>query len=69
MILLTILSYGFIVLLDQVQTYKNGYKKDLVISSVMGLPSFAAALVVAIGAKLPSPTQAIEHLVGMLFGP
>ncbi|MNN94867.1 hypothetical protein D3C81_2135750 [compost metagenome] len=56
-------------LLDQVQTYKNGYKKDLVISGAMGLLSFAAALALAIGAKLPSPTQVIEHLVGMLFGP
>jgi uncharacterized membrane protein YesL len=67
-ILLTIIAYAFIVLLDQVQTYKNGYKKDFVISSVMGLPSFAAALVLATGAKLPSPTQAIEQLVGLLFG-
>ncbi|MGP0585167.1 hypothetical protein [Paenibacillus timonensis] len=69
MILITIIAYAFIVLLDQVQTYKNGHKKDLIISSAMGLPSFAAALALATGAKLPSPTQAIEQLVGMLFGP
>lgn len=69
MILLTIIAYAFVVLLDQVQTYKNGYKKDFVISCAMGLLSFAAALALAGGATLPSPTQAIEHLVGMLFSP
>ncbi|MCH1640197.1 hypothetical protein MJ257_08765 [Paenibacillus timonensis] len=69
MILLTIMAYALIVLLDQVQTYKNGYKKDFAISSAMGLLSFAAALALAGGATLPSPTQGIEQLVGMLFSP
>ncbi|MBW4841406.1 MAG: hypothetical protein KZY74_18625 [Paenibacillaceae bacterium] len=69
MILLTLIVYALIVLLDQVQTYKNGYKKDLIVSCAMGLLSFAAALALAGGAKLPSPTQAIEQLVGMIFGP
>ncbi|WP_068786534.1 hypothetical protein [Paenibacillus phocaensis] len=68
MILFTIFAFAFIVLLDQVQTYKNGYIKDFYVSCALGLVSFAAALALAAGAKLPSPTRLIEQAVRLLFG-
>ncbi|MDU4696446.1 MULTISPECIES: hypothetical protein [Paenibacillus] len=68
MILITIIAYAFIALLDQVQTYKDGRKKDFLFSCALGLLSFAAALWVVHGEKLPSPTRPIEQLVGWLFG-
>lgn len=68
MILFTIFAYAFIVLLDQVQTYKNGYIKDFYVSCALSLVSFSAALALAAGAKLPSPSRMIEHAVRLLFG-
>lgn len=68
MILLTILFYAIIVLLDQVQIYKTAPKKDFLFSCALGVLSFAAALVVATGERLPSPSRAIEHMVSLLLG-
>ncbi|EOS55823.1 MULTISPECIES: hypothetical protein [Paenibacillus] len=67
MILLTILLYAVIVLLDQVQTYRTAPKKDFIFSCVLGLLSFAAALVVSTGERLPSPSPLIERMVSLLL--
>ncbi|MGG6313059.1 hypothetical protein [Paenibacillus macerans] len=67
MILFTVIAYALVVLFDQVQTYKNGYKKDFYVSCAMCLLSFAVALLLASGVKLPSPSRPIEQWVGLLF--
>lgn len=68
MILLTVMAYVLVILLDQVQVYKNGYKKDFYVSCVMCFLSFMIALLLASGLNLPSPSKPIEQWVGRLFG-
>ncbi|WP_178024252.1 hypothetical protein [uncultured Paenibacillus sp.] len=68
MILFTVFAYIVVVLLDQVQTYKNGHKKDFYVSCAMCLLSFTVALLLASDVKLPSPSRPIEEWVSLLFG-
>ncbi|MFD1178363.1 hypothetical protein ACFQ3W_18970 [Paenibacillus puldeungensis] len=63
-----VLAYVVVILIDQVQVYKDGYKKDFWVSSVMCLISFAIALMISLDIKIPSPAEPIEHWILSILG-
>lgn len=68
MILLTVLGYGIVILLDQVQTFKNGNKRDFIVSCALCLLSFTVAILLASGLDLPSPVRPIAQWISQLIG-
>ncbi|WP_018753371.1 hypothetical protein [Paenibacillus sanguinis] len=68
MVLFTLLSYVVIVLVDQVQNYKNGKKRDFYVSCAMCMFSFTIAILLASGLDLPSPVKPIEQWISQVFG-
>lgn len=68
MILLTLLAYVIIVLIDQVQNYKNGKKRDFYVSCAMCLFSLTIAILLASGLDVPSPVKPIEQWISQMFG-
>lgn len=67
MILIVIVIYTFIILVDQVNLFKQGTKKDFYISSIMCLISFTIAILLALKIPIYSPAKPIENLVKFLL--
>lgn len=68
MIPFTVIAYIIIVLIDQVQVIKDGYKKDFWVSSCMCLISFTIALLLIIDVRIPSPAKPIKQIVLFILG-
>lgn len=68
MILLTVLGYGLVILIDQVQVYKDGDKRDFYVSCALCLLSFTVAILLASGLDLPSPVRPIAQWISQLIG-
>ena len=63
MLILVILAYVVIVFIDQVSLFKQGLKKDFLVSSIMCVISFTIAVLLVLRIDIPSPAKPLENLI------
>lgn len=68
MIPFTLLAYVFVVLIDQVQVYKDGHRKDFWVSVVMCFISFTIALLLVFDVNIPSPAKPLKQIILLILG-
>jgi hypothetical protein len=66
--LLVIACYSILGVYDLVPLYKQKQWRDFWLNVIFTALSFAAALLLCLGGKIPSPEQPIRALITSIFG-
>ena len=68
MFLPVVLTYALLVIFEFIPLYKQKLWRDFTINAILGLLSFAVALLLSFGVMIPSPAIPIKDFITSIFG-
>ncbi|WP_425802869.1 hypothetical protein ACHOLT_16630 [Desulfitobacterium sp. Sab5] len=68
MLILVVLGYAFLVILEFIPLFKQKIWRDFWANTLIGVFSFAIALLLALNVRIPSPSKPIAGLITSIFG-
>lgn len=60
--------YVFVFLFDFLPLYHEKQRREIAVYSVLGLMSFAVAVLLSFGVRIPSPEAPIRQFIMSIFG-